>query len=44
LERELRGESEADRNEEIPDQYRDLAELYDQDDVEVPFNDEDDRR
>jgi hypothetical protein len=42
LERELRGHTDQDDWDGIPDQYADLAKRYDEDDVEVVF-DEDDR-
>ena len=44
LGRELRGETGGDDYDEVPDQYRDLVEQYDQDDVDVEFDDEDAER
>jgi len=50
LERELRSTQDVDPYDDVPDQYAEVAarysgqSTYDQDDVEVGFDDEDDRR
>ena len=50
LERELRSTQDVDLYDEVPEQYADVAArysagvVYDQDDVEVGFDDDDDRR
>ena len=50
LERELRSDQDADVYDDVPEQYADVAAkygdgaTYDQDDVEVGYDDDDDRR